>query len=290
MYKIIGADQKEYGPVSADQINQWIAQGRVGAQTKIQADGGDWKPLGEFPEFMAALANRVPPVSSAPYSPPPSLQPTKTSGLAIASLICGILGLFTCGIGAVIGLILGIVALTQVKKSHGALGGFGIALAGTIVSALFLLMIPVQLAMVLPAFAKAKQRAQTIQCVNNMKQLALAARIYSREHGDHFPPAATWCDAIKSYAGSERIFKCPSGNPAERCHYAFNSRLDGMDEKSINPNTVLFFETEGGWNVSGGPELMLPQSRHGRTYVVAFTDGSVQQLTSERLATLRWNP
>ncbi|HWD92883.1 MAG TPA: DUF4190 domain-containing protein [Verrucomicrobiae bacterium] len=288
MYKIIGADQKEYGPVSADQMNQWIAQGRVNFQTRTQADGGDWKPLSEFPEFTAAFAHRVPPmVSPAPSAPPP---PSRTSGLAIGSLISGVLGLFTCGIGAVIGLILGIIAINRVKKSNGALSGFGIALAGTIVSAVLLLMIPLEGAMLLPALSKAKQRAQTIQCVNNMKQLALAVRIYSGDHGDHLPPAKTWCDSIKSYAPSERVFKCPAAGPTDRCDYAFNSQLDGIEEKNIAPNTVLLFETEDGWNTSGGPELMLPKSRHGRLCVVAFADGSVQQLTSDRLAGLRWNP
>jgi len=34
MYKIIGTDQRKYGPVTADHINQWIAQGRVNALTK----------------------------------------------------------------------------------------------------------------------------------------------------------------------------------------------------------------------------------------------------------------
>ena len=37
MYKIIGANQTEYGPVSAEQIRQWIAEGRVNAQTSAQA-------------------------------------------------------------------------------------------------------------------------------------------------------------------------------------------------------------------------------------------------------------
>jgi prepilin-type processing-associated H-X9-DG protein len=214
----------------------------------------------------------------------------KTSGLAIASLVLGILGFFTCGIGAIVGLILGIMAMSQVKKSNGLIGGYGIALAGTIISAVFLLMIPLDLAMLLPALSKAKQRAQTINCVNNMKQLALAARIYSGDHGDHFPPAATWCDAIKPNVGSERVFQCPAGDPNQRCHYGYNARLDGVDEKTINPDTVLFFEIAGGWNVNGGPELMLRKSRHGRTYVVAFADGSVQQMSADRLASLRWNP
>ena len=37
MYKIIGADLKEYGPVSVEQLRQWISEGRVNAQTKVQA-------------------------------------------------------------------------------------------------------------------------------------------------------------------------------------------------------------------------------------------------------------
>ena len=39
MYKLLGADQKEYGPVSADQIRPWIAQGRANARSKLQAAG-----------------------------------------------------------------------------------------------------------------------------------------------------------------------------------------------------------------------------------------------------------
>jgi uncharacterized membrane protein len=57
MYKIIGGDQKEYGPVSADQIRQWIAEGRANAQTQVQAEGSaNWQPLSTFPEFADVLA------------------------------------------------------------------------------------------------------------------------------------------------------------------------------------------------------------------------------------------
>ena len=65
MYKIIGADQKEYGPVSADQLRQWINEGRVNAQTKALADGAtEWKSLAELPEFAEAWVAR-PPVAGA---------------------------------------------------------------------------------------------------------------------------------------------------------------------------------------------------------------------------------
>ena len=46
MYKIIGADQKEYGPVTADQLRQWITEGRVNGQTSVWSEAaGGWKPL-----------------------------------------------------------------------------------------------------------------------------------------------------------------------------------------------------------------------------------------------------
>lgn len=52
MYRIIGADGKEYGPVPLEQVRQWIADGRVMAQTLVQADGtGLWKPLAQCPEL-----------------------------------------------------------------------------------------------------------------------------------------------------------------------------------------------------------------------------------------------
>ena len=55
MYKIIGADQKEYGPVTADQLRTWIAEGRADSRTLLQAEGGAWKPLSTFPEFADAF-------------------------------------------------------------------------------------------------------------------------------------------------------------------------------------------------------------------------------------------
>ena len=125
-----------------------------------------------------------------------------------------------------------------------------------------------------------------------MKQLALGVRMYSSDHNDHYPSATNWCDSIKTYVGfRKKVFQRPAAeNQNERCHYAYNARLSGVEEKRIDPSTVLLFETEGGWNVSGGKELMLSKSRHWRVFTVAFADGSVQQLTSEQLAGLRWSP
>lgn len=291
MYKIIGADQKTYGPVTAETVREWIASRRANASTKIQAEGSsDWKPLSEFPEFKEALAGAggPPPVHRAPTSTSPPAAPAKTSGMAIASLVCGVLGCF--GITAVIGVILGIVSLVRINRSQGRLGGHGIAIAGLCVSGFMLIFaIPMMAGLMLPAVAKAKARAQTINCVSNLKQLALAARIYANNSGDKFPNASNWCDAIQSHAKSERIFHCPADRNT-LCSYGYNAALSGQAEGKVHPATVMFFEIPGGWNVSGGPEQLIQKSRHFRIVNVAFADGSVQQMTQERLSELRWEP
>ncbi|WP_280267226.1 DUF4190 domain-containing protein [Nocardia wallacei] len=62
----------------------------------------------------------------------PQQQAQGTNGLAIGSLIASILGLCTC-IGAIVGIILGIIALNQIKERGGE--GRGLALAGIWVGA-----------------------------------------------------------------------------------------------------------------------------------------------------------
>jgi prepilin-type processing-associated H-X9-DG protein len=286
-YSIIGSDGKEYGPVGTDELRKWLADGRIGPETRVRAEGTtEWRLLSEVPELGSAPKTTLPP-------PPITALPAtgKISALAITSLVLGTLGLFTCGTTALVGLILGIIAMVKVANSRGALRGKGIALAGTIVSAVFLLMIPFFAAMLLPALASAKSKAMEINCVNNEKQLALAVMIYSGDHANHLPPAATWCDAIQTNAGPGNVFRCPaSGNAASRCDYAFNAKLDGLDTSKINPQTVLIFESDGGWNAHGGAEL-LASPRHPRhNSVVAFADGHAEIESEAKLKTLRWDP
>ena len=292
-YKIRGADQKEYGPINDERLRQWIAEGRLNSQSQIQAEGAaEWKPLSSFLEFAEALA--APPPRTAAGSVPPTMtsspSPTKTSGMAVTSLVLGILGFFTCGITALPGLILGIVAMNKIGKSKGQLGGNVMAIVGMSLSGVSLLFMPIMAGMLLPALAKAKGKAQTINCVNNLKQLGVAVRLYSNDNKDMFPIAAKWCDAIQpDIGGSTKVFQCPDA-PGPRCTYAFNAKLSGMEEGKINPNTVMIFESQGGWNLSGGPELMIKKPRHGNTFTVGMADGSVQQVTPSRLSQLNWNP
>src|SRR5436190_10819490 len=71
MYRIIGADQKEYGPVSADQLRRWIAEGRASGASLIRSEGAtEWQPLSAFPEFADTLAGATPSGGPGPTQAP----------------------------------------------------------------------------------------------------------------------------------------------------------------------------------------------------------------------------
>ncbi len=92
MYKIVGVDGQHYGPVSLEQIKQWLVENRVNGQTLAITDGAtDWKPLSSFPEFAAEF--RVPPPLLG--QPPPLRNPgqcaSDRASNKVAAGVCGIL-------------------------------------------------------------------------------------------------------------------------------------------------------------------------------------------------------
>jgi len=91
MYKIIGADGKEYGPITTEQLKQWITEGRANAQTKVFTEGAtEWKILAEVPELAAALPISSPPIPAIP--PGIGSAADQVRGPAIGLIITSILG------------------------------------------------------------------------------------------------------------------------------------------------------------------------------------------------------
>ena len=79
-----------------------------------------------------------------PYAPPPP-SPTpqvpvlpKTSGLAIASLVLGVFWLY--GLGSVLAVIFGSVALRNINRSNGWVTGKGMAIAGLVLGIIGLIV------------------------------------------------------------------------------------------------------------------------------------------------------
>jgi prepilin-type N-terminal cleavage/methylation domain-containing protein len=61
-------------------------------------------------------------------------------------------------------------------------------------------IIAILASMLLPALARAKQKAQRVSCINNMKQIGIAYRIWSNDNGDRFPTQQT--ESLGGWSGN----------------------------------------------------------------------------------------
>lgn len=146
IYKIIGDNGHEYGPVTEEQVRKWITEGRIERQTPIFVENAkDWNFVGLLPEFAGYF--------SASTTPPPIAPPSrgasnagrmaKTNSYAQAGLIFGILSFICCCCGfpfGLLGLIFSLIALSQINANPELYEGRGIATAGLILSILSLLL------------------------------------------------------------------------------------------------------------------------------------------------------
>ena len=86
-------------------------------------------------------------------------------------------------------------------------------------------IIAILAAMLLPALAKAKERAYTIACTSNLRQINLGMMMYADEARGLYPMsggtiawgqtdphthAASWMEQIVSFIGNTNVYHCPS--------------------------------------------------------------------------------
>jgi hypothetical protein len=80
------------------------------------------------PQQPSGYAQPYSPQYAQQYAPSPGYAPVgPTSGMAIASLVCSLLGI------GLVGVILGHLALNEINKSNGYTQGRGLAIAGLII-------------------------------------------------------------------------------------------------------------------------------------------------------------
>lgn len=129
----------QHGPVNLETLRGLVANGTIASDELVWHDGmPDWTPVAQ----IADLAPAVPTADPTPYAPPaaagtsayPPLANTRpTSGMAIASLVCGILGITTCTFfPGVLAVVLGHMAMRRTDPANGDLGGRGLVVAGLI--------------------------------------------------------------------------------------------------------------------------------------------------------------
>jgi len=135
-----------------------------------------------------------------------------------------------------------------------------------------------------PGFIRLREYRRRIRCGENLVSLGKAMVIYACDWDDKYPTANKWCDLLTKYAEvSQKGFVCPSAGEG-RCHYAMNPN----GELSSLPDVVLLFETKGGWNQFGGPEILTFENHEGKGCNVWSNDFHVEFVKLERLGELKW--
>ena len=77
-------------------------------------------------------------------------------------------------------------------------------------------IISILAAMLLPALARAKETARRISCTNSLKQLGLAAVMYTDDSQEKFPPRSIverWPEAFRSNYRDTNLLRCASDRP-----------------------------------------------------------------------------
>jgi Domain of unknown function (DUF4190)/GYF domain 2 len=140
----IGRSGQQLGTFSEDEVREGLKNGKFLPTDLGWHEGlADWQPLGSLAVLGGAVSPAPAPTpTGAPVSPQHVMHPMgaapKNSGLALASMICGIVAIpldFCCYLGIPCGIaaiICGHMALSQIKKSPVPLEGKGMAIAGLI--------------------------------------------------------------------------------------------------------------------------------------------------------------
>ena len=134
----------------------------------------------------------------------------ETPGIAIASLVCGILSWVCLGLLAAIpAVITGHLALGKIKRAAGALAGRGLALAGLILGYTSIVVqiaaIVLFLAILVPAM---KEESSKYACLRQLDQIGTACNVYAAEHNGRYPERLS--ELYPDYVSDLDGFVCPA--------------------------------------------------------------------------------
>ena len=273
---------QQQGPVDEERFRHLVEEGRIGADTLVWNETlPEWKAYGTLTDREGAVSppaladGAQMPVATVTGGATASAAPRsgaaprgQSSGLAVASLVLGILGIL--GFGLFLGLpaaICGHIALAKIKRSQGTLSGKGLAIAGLAIGYVSVVATLLAAALLLPTLRQARQKAQQAACVSNMRQIALACHMYAQDYGGVFPPDLR---ATKLYIGDDTVFRCPVAASAGTSN-ADQAPALGVDYDYFGSGlTVEDIERPAEAVLAAGKP-----GNHPSVMIVAFMDGHV---------------
>ena len=98
--------------------------------------------------------------------------------------------------------------------------------------------------MLLPALSRGKESAKRISCINNLKQLDIAAAAYADDNDLYFPPrsgSVRWPQVLRDYYLNLAVLRCPSDGPGDPATGATDTNLYPADAA---PRSYII----NGWN------------------------------------------
>jgi len=205
----------------------------------------------------------------------------------VFTILAGVVALVTaCSLAclpfAIVGLGFGIIALWQISRSRGKLTGLVSAISGIVINLGLLFVV---------LHSGYDQRitvelARRIICATNLNRLGKAIQNYSDENNGKYPTVDKWCDLLieETDLVSKSMFLCKGAMDEGPSHYVINPNC----EPNSPGDMVLLFESKGGWNQFGGPELLAPEHHDGEGCNILFNDGHVDFVETDKLGELKW--
>jgi prepilin-type N-terminal cleavage/methylation domain-containing protein len=123
-------------------------------------------------------------------------------------------------------------------------------------------IIAILAALLLPALAKSKQKAQNVICLSNVRQLVIGETLYITDYGSTFPypgSGPVWTDILRpTYAKVDAVRVCPatrdvpvaqrSGQPDGSVDTTWNWSFNSGNPNDIGSYCINGYFYAGGWN------------------------------------------
>lgn len=119
--------------------------------------------------------------------------------------------------------------------------------AFTLVEMLVVLaIIGILASLLMPSLASAKRRANSVKCLNHVRQLNIALSLYANDNDGEYPPrrprSNSWIRVLQPYYHDANILKCPQDRFSEKRSYLFNGWNDYF-RSTLSPEEFKQFDT-----------------------------------------------